>query len=198
MTSPTWTPAPATPRLRVDGASAMLPGRSRCLSSRLGTIGACVTTIGAALTIFGTFRGWVASGARHRNSYDILQLVDRLGFAPDGPLYIALRAWPLVPLLVVTASVAAWWRWHAVATVCGLAGGAYAGGVGVVVGRGPRDGVVRVLDGPQVTAVGAMIVVLGATVVAVAGASRLYVTRWGVRTTRRDLPAPASGSEAGP
>lgn len=138
----------------------------------MATVGAITLTVGGALTIAGTLRPWVASGRRNRNSYDIVQLVDRLGFAPDGPVEVALRTWPLVPLLVVAATIAVWWRRHVLATVSGLAAGLYAGGVGVAVSTGPRDGIVRVVDGPRTTAAGAAIVLAGVVIIAVAATWR--------------------------
>ena len=60
-------------------------------------------SIGALATVIGSLSPWVASGSVDRSSYEIIHLVDRLGFAEDGPFGIALRAGPLMPLFVSPA-----------------------------------------------------------------------------------------------
>ena len=86
-------------------------------------------TIGAAAVLVGTFLPWWRSGTRARTSYQLLGLVDRLEFAPDGPAATAVRWWPIVPFLLVGAVIAAWWdRWF-IASVTAAVGGCYALGV---------------------------------------------------------------------
>ena len=70
--------------------------------------GAVTVTAGAAVLLVGTFLTWLRSGATERSSYDVFDLVDRLGFSEGGLVGWALRLWPLVPLLLVIA-VIAWW-----------------------------------------------------------------------------------------
>ena len=107
-------------------------------------------TVAAAVLLVGTFLPWIRTGRRERNSYELLGLVDRLGFAPDGWMERFVRWWPIVALLVVGAVVCAWWRQAVVSTVLALAAVAYAGGVAWVLAdrRGPA------LAGITVTLVG--------------------------------------------
>ena len=70
--------------------------------------GAVTVTAGAAVLLVGTFLTWLRSGATERSSYDVFDLVDRLGFSEGGLMGWALRLWPLVPLLLVL-TVIAWW-----------------------------------------------------------------------------------------
>ena len=104
-------------------------------------------TIGAAAVLVGTFMPWWRSGTRGRTSYQLLGLVDRLEFAPDGPAATAVRWWPIVPFLLVGAVIAAWWdRWF-IASVTAALGGGYAarvrardpGRTGPCVGGHARD-----------------------------------------------------------
>ena len=83
-------------------------------------VGAITVTVGAAVVLVGTFLTWLRSGATERSSYDVFDLVDRLGFSEGGLVGWALRLWPLLPLVLVLAVVAWWWpssgRGWAVAT----------------------------------------------------------------------------------
>jgi len=90
-------------------------------------------TVAAAVLLVGTFLPWIRTGRRERNSYELLGLVDRLGFAPDGWMERFVRWWPIVALLVVGAVVCAWWGQAVVSTVLALAAVAYAGGVAWVL-----------------------------------------------------------------
>jgi hypothetical protein len=134
----------------------------------LGLVGAATLTVGGLVACIGTLQPWVASGTRNRNSYDIAELVGRLGFAPDGPVGIGLRAWPLVPLMLVVAAAAAWWGQRAIGAVVGILGAVYAGGVGAAVARAPDGGLLRVLDGPRLTVIGGVLVLVGSIVTAAA------------------------------
>jgi hypothetical protein len=135
---------------------------------KLGLVGATTLTLGGLVACVGTLQPWVASGTRNRNSYDIAELVGRLGFAPDGPVGIGLRAWPLVPLLLVVAAAAAWWGHRAIGALVGVVAAVYAGGVGAAVARAPDEGLLRVLHGPRLTAIGGVLVLAGSIVTAVA------------------------------
>ena len=134
----------------------------------LGLAGAGTLTVGAVVACIGTLQPWVASGTRNRNSYDIVELVGRLGFEPDGPVGIGLRAWPLVPLMLVVAATAAWWGYHAIGALVGVVAALYAGGVGAAVARAPDEGLLRVLDGPRLTAIGGILVLAGSILTAAA------------------------------
>ena len=119
-------------------------------------------TVGAVVAILASLLRWVRSGAVSRSSYEILGLVHRLGFAPHGPVRIAVKAWPLMPLTITAAVVAAWWGWRLAAVVLGLTGGLYAGILGgLVAAAAPASGEVGVSNAPAATAVGATVVVVG-------------------------------------
>lgn len=113
-----------------------------------------------------SFVPWIRSGAVRRSSYDLLGLVHRLGFAPDGPIRLAVRLWPLMPLLLTVAVVAAWWSEHAplrvVAVVSGGIGGLYAAVLGIAVAvAAPDSAELAVSAAPATTAVGGVITLLG-------------------------------------
>jgi len=116
--------------------------------------------VGAAVVVTGTLLPWVRTGGRRRNSYDVLELVERLGFAPDGAAATALRWWPVVTVLVVLAVVATWWGWPRLGGATGLVAAGYAGTMAAVVAfRG--SAIVRVEVGPTVTIVGAVVLAAG-------------------------------------
>ena len=124
---------------------------------------------GAAVAIVGSLVPWLRAGARTRNSYDLLRVVRRLGFAPDGPAVTAIRWWPLVPLLAVAAVVAAWWGWPRAGSALGVLTALYAGGVALAVATAPDTGALEVASGPFVTAAGAALLLAGSAAVAVVG-----------------------------
>jgi len=127
-----------------------------------GTVGPVVVTGGALLTLIASFLGWVRSGTVHRSSYEILGLVHRLGFAPNGWTRTFIRLWPIMPLLLAVAVVAAWWGWRWVAAIVGIAGGAYATALGLVVASAvPESSEVGVSAAPLLTAIGGMTVIVG-------------------------------------
>ncbi len=121
-------------------------------------------SIGALATVVGSLSPWVASGTVDRSSYEIIDLVDRLGFAETGPFSLALRAWPLMPLLVVTGTVAMWWRQHVVGQALAMTGGVYALVVALAVRLSPPTGLVRIRGGPIITIAGASVLLAGSLV----------------------------------
>lgn len=126
---------------------------------------------GGLAVIVGTFLPWVASGTAERSSYQVFEVVGRLGFAPGGPVGWALRLWPIVPLLMVLAAAASWFEYRVLAVAVGAVGALYAGGVGFAVNQAPKEGLVRVLGAPLFTGLAAGVVLAGAVVEA-AGAIR--------------------------
>lgn len=126
--------------------------------------GAITVALGAAVVILGSSMAWLRTGARRRSSYDVFALVDRLGFAPDGLVGWAVRLWPVVPLLVITAAVLAWQpRQWALLVAAGVAG-TYAGGVALAVATADSPSLLQIGAGPTVTAIGAALVVVGAAI----------------------------------
>ncbi len=116
--------------------------------------------------LIGTFLPWLSSGARSRSSYELFDLVDRLGFSPDGAVGWALRLWPLAPLLLVLSAVAQWTRgsraslrWAQVALPVMSAG--YVGGTAVALRFAPDGGLFRLRFGIWVTLTGAVAVGVG-------------------------------------
>jgi hypothetical protein len=128
--------------------------------------------VGGVVMIVGSLVPWVRTGGARRNSYDLLSLVERLGFAPDGPAEPALRWWPLVPLMVAVAVVATWWGWPRAGGALGVVAAVYGGGVGLAVTRYDAD-LVRVEAGPTATFVGALILAAGSIAAIVVSSTRL-------------------------
>ena len=116
-------------------------------------------TIGAVATVVGSLCPWVASGTVDRSSYEIIDMLDRLGFAEAGPVGLALRAWPVMPLLVVTGTVAMWWRRNVAGTALAVIGGVYALAVALTIRLTSPSGLVRIRFGPMVTIGGASVLV---------------------------------------
>jgi hypothetical protein len=130
--------------------------------------------MGATATIIGSLCPWVASGTVDRSSFEIFDLIERLGFAESGLFGIILRAWPLMPLLVVSGTVATWWRRDVVGAALSLGGGLYALVVALTVQLAPSTGLLRIRFGPMVTIAGAS-VLLAATILALVQAHRVPV-----------------------
>ena len=138
--------------------------------SAIGRRGPAVVTmaVGAVVMLVGSLMAWIRTGGARRNSYDLLSLIDRLGFAPDGPAEFALRWWPLVPLLAVVAVVATWWGWPRTGGAIGLVAAAYGGGMGLAV-NSARSDLVRIEPGTAVTIVGAVILAGGSIAAIIVG-----------------------------
>lgn len=156
--------------------------------------GRAAAAIGALVALVGTFLPWLASGTVDRSSYELLDIVERLGFSPDGLVGLALTIWPLAPLGLVLCVVAQWpWRgwqdrwagWGAVGVACAV--GLYVGATAVAVLGAPEVGVFRVRWGAWVTLVGASAMLAGAALDAVG--VRRDVRRG--RPTGPDRSAPA-------
>jgi hypothetical protein len=129
-------------------------------------------TVAGGVLLLGTFLPWIRSGRRERNSYELLGLVERLGFAPEGWVERFVRWWPIVPLLVVAAIVCAWWNRHIASVVLAAVAVVYAGVVAWELAdrRGPA------LVGITVTFVGCALL-LAATAWHAAATVRLATRR---------------------
>ena len=128
--------------------------------------GAIVVSVGAVVTLIGTFLAWVRSGATRRSSYELFELVDRLGFSPDGLVGWALRLWPLVPMLLVLAVVGAWWHpshpaWAPGRIALTALAAVYSGGTALAVANAPDIALFTVGSGPVVTSIGAGVMLAG-------------------------------------
>ena len=129
-------------------------------------VGVTVVTAGAVVALVGTFLTWVRSGAAERSSYDVFDLVDRLGFSPNGVVGIALRAWPLVPLLLALSVAVHWWSVEhplsqAARIVLTVIAAIYPGAIAVAVANAPEISLFEVGPGPTVTVIGAATMLLG-------------------------------------
>jgi hypothetical protein len=145
--------------------------------SAIGRRGPAVVTmaVGAVVMLGGSLLAWVRTGGARRDSYDLLSLVERLGFAPDGPAEIAMRWWPLVPLLAVVAVVATWWGWPRTGGAIGLGAAAYGAAMGLAV-NSARSDLVRIEPGTVITIVGAVILAGGSIAAIVVGSAPLAPT----------------------
>jgi hypothetical protein len=132
--------------------------------------------------LVGTFLTWLRSGAADRSSYDVFDLVDRLGFSEGGLVGWALRLWPLVPLMLVIA-VIVWWLpasgpgWTATRVALTLVASIYAGGVALAVTNAPDVALFSVGPGPIVTLVGAIVMLAGLGLAAVSATRRARAAR---------------------
>lgn len=122
-------------------------------------------TVGGLVTVAGSLQAWVRSGAADRSSYEIVGLVERLGFADDGPFAWLLWAWPLMPLAAAVGVVFVWWRLHRIGAAVSAAAGIYAGAVALAMTAAPTEGLVRTRSGHVVTAVGAVVMIVAAVAV---------------------------------
>lgn len=128
-------------------------------------VGAALVTVGSAVALLGTFLPWLQSGTTRRSSYEIFELVDRLGFSPSGAVGWALRLWPLVPFLLVVSVVAQWWwlprGWNRVQTILPVLSACYAGGTAAAVIWAPDAALFRIGSGPFVAGTGCLAVLAG-------------------------------------
>jgi hypothetical protein len=130
---------------------------------------------GLILVVAGSFLPWVISGNVSRSSYAIVGVVDRLGFADDGPLAVLVDLWPFVGAVCVApviAGILRWWRTSGVLCVCyGLLTGALSFGL-LAFGSGVGGLGVRLSPiGPAVMAAGAILLICGGVALAVGAGS---------------------------
>lgn len=124
-----------------------------------------IASAGAIVALIGSFLPWLASGTVSRSSYDLLGIVDRLGFSPDGVVGWAIRLWPLLPLLLVVTVVShhvhvdATWL-PVVRTTSTAVTALYAGAVALAVRLAPDIGLFSPRIGPWVTLLGAGLLAL--------------------------------------
>ncbi|MET0663191.1 MAG: hypothetical protein ABWZ42_08675 [Ilumatobacteraceae bacterium] len=118
-------------------------------------------TVGGVVSIVGMFAPWVRTGAASRTSFELADLVARLGHAHGGPVGLALRTWPMAPLSVVVAVFATWWIGGRVAAAIAVVVGLVIGLVGAAVWSAPDSIILGSRWGCLVTAVGAVMMVAG-------------------------------------
>lgn len=118
-----------------------------------------VAASGGALSLVGSFLPWMRTGERSRSSYELADVARRLNILSGSFERGIVRVWPFVPMVTVLA-VAALVLWfgflsRAVAVVVAL----FVLGVALLVTNAPVDS----LGGTQVTAVGAVLVIMAAS-----------------------------------
>jgi hypothetical protein len=123
--------------------------------------------IGAAgvVTISGAVLPWLYSGSRSRSSFDLVAIAQRLGLSPEGWQGLLLRLWPLVPLVCVLATVAAWWGRHRLAAALALVAGIGSSWLSWRVRSADLGANLRLAIGPTVTLVGALALVVASVLV---------------------------------
>lgn len=123
---------------------------------------------GAAASLIGTFLPWLSSGAVLRSSYEIFDLVERLGFSPGGVIGWSLRLWPLAPLLLVLSAVVQGMpsnarRVRVARLVLPSLAIVYVGGVAMAVRLAPDVGLFRLRFGIWITLLGTVTMIVGLT-----------------------------------
>src|SRR6187401_764882 len=118
-------------------------------------------TVGGVVSIVGMFGPWVRTGSASRSSFELADVVVRLGYAPGGPVGLALRTWPMAPLSVVVAVVATWWIGGRVVAGLTVVVGLVVGLVGAAVWNAPDSVLLGSRWGSLVTALGAATMIVG-------------------------------------
>ncbi len=121
---------------------------------------------GAAVALIGTFLPWLSSGSVPRSSYELFELVERLGFSGDGPIAWVLRLWVFVPLLLVLSAVVQGvprndpWA-NRIRWVLPMVAVVYVGGIAGILRLAPEVALFRPRFGIWITLLGAATMVLG-------------------------------------
>jgi len=118
-------------------------------------------TLGGVVSIVGMFGPWVHSGSASRSSFELADVVVRLGYARGGPIGLALRTWPMAPLSVVIAIVATWWIGGRVAAAIAVVVGLVVSLVGAAVWSAPDSILLGSRWGSLVSALGGATMVVG-------------------------------------
>lgn len=149
------TPSPPAAGQGVGRSGARLPWRATALG---------LVTVGGIVAIAGMFGPWVYSGAATRSSFELADLVERLGFARRGLVGRGIRSWPMAPLLVVAGMVPMWWFGGRIAAALSIAAGVMVGLVGAAVWTAPDSRLFGSEWGSLVTAIGAGALAAGGVV----------------------------------
>lgn len=119
----------------------------------------CVTAA-AGVALLGVFAPWLESGETRRSSFELFELVDRLGFAPDGTFASVLRMWPIVPLALIASVVAAWTAKTRVAGAIGIIVGILVASVAAGIMQAPSTGLIQTAWGVPVALVGGLLLAM--------------------------------------
>jgi hypothetical protein len=124
--------------------------------------GVGLVTAGGVSTVVAMFGPWVRSGSNYRSSFELVNLIDRLGFAANGPVAAALRSWPCAPLAVIVTIVLANWIGGRVIGLLALVVGLTIGAVGLAVRRVPESTLIGSGWGSSLAGIGGLVMVMGA------------------------------------
>jgi hypothetical protein len=113
---------------------------------------------GLAVVVAASFGPWLRSGERVRSSYELFQVVDRLGFLGDGAMRWLPRLWVCVPLLAAVAVALYVFGHHRIAA----AATAVVGGAALLVGLGLQAAPLPAEWGSRLAAAGGAVALLGA------------------------------------
>ena len=118
------------------------------------TVAAAICSV---VVVVGMSLPWVYSGHIARSSFQLLGLIDRLGFAPDGPLRPAIKWWPMVPLLLAVALVLMFWSRYRSGAAVGILASLYVAVFAGVIRFGvPTSSTIRIGGGPLVALAGSV------------------------------------------
>jgi len=124
-------------------------------------------SLGAALTLISSFSSWISAGRIGRSSFELLGVIQRLGFVPNGATKTVVQAWPMMPLMLAVGVVTVWWGWRRIGAAIAAVGALFAGAVGGAVAfAAPETSGVDLSGAPRFTAVGACVVLLGSLLTA--------------------------------
>lgn len=123
--------------------------------------GVRLVVVGGGLAVTSMFAPWVRSGSNYRNSFEVVDLVDRLGFADDGPVESAFRFWPMAPLAVVVAVVLTIWLQGRTGSIVAIVVGSSIGSVGLAMRTFPESTLIGTGRGSIAAAVGGLSMVAG-------------------------------------
>ena len=116
-----------------------------------------VVVAGTGIALLGTFLPWVRSGERDRSSYDLAEVVRRLGLLSSPAARAAVWCWSAVPVVLAIGLGAMLLRGGVAARCVATITSLYPLVVAVWLWQSP----VQVRVGVPVTAVGAALVLLG-------------------------------------
>ena len=121
------------------------------------TVRRSLVALGAVVLLVGSFLPWLGSGDRSRSSYQLSVSVQRLGLTRNGLEQAVVMLWPLVPAVVLGATLLFWWRPDPFASIVLVIAAVYVAGVANLVWSSGLSALV----GVPVTAVGAALTMLG-------------------------------------
>ena len=152
----------------MDANGGAVPDMSATYAADVRTrfVGPAVMTVGAGLAIVASFVPWLRSGTIERSSYDLIGLVHLLRIADNAHIRLLIRLWPVMPLLVVSGVVAAWWGWRFVGAGVGVVAAAFSGIPSAAVAHAvPDRNQISITEAPLWTTAGAGVLLLGSLIV---------------------------------